>query len=968
MARLPVPGGDNDVWGTILNQYLLVAHNADGTLKSTGVANVASQAKVDTLTAATTPTVPDATSSTKGILRLSGDLSGTANTPTVPGLAGKEPKISTGSTGQYWRGDKTWQSLNKSAVGLGSADNTSDANKPVSTATQNALNAKATDAAVVHLTGTETITGAKTFVVSPIVPTPTASGAAATKAYVDGVAGAGAPDATSSSKGILQLGGDLGGTASSPTVPGLAGKEPTISGGSTAQYWRGDKSWQTLDNTTVGLGNVDNTSDANKPVSTATQTALNSKFSSATLTTKGDLAVATAPGVIGRVGVGTNNQVLMADSAQTSGLKWSSASDSTAVHKGDFVLNVKDYGALGDDTTDDTTAIQTAINDAQPGMTVFLPLGKYRTNAPLTLHPGVTLQGSHGNHIDNGGYVQTVTYIKPLATFSGAACIQMVDKEIGGYANNSCEQRIYDLTLDGGALSGTTIDGIQANGLVHGVIIRDVAIRFFPNRGIATVYYTRADTSIVNSYSWRIQRVMSDTNGGYGYVFLSLTDATLIDLEAIGNDKSGYYIATAANSHFIGCRAEWNGFSGYQIDASGSFGTSIFTSCSTDRNSQHGVYVTGTGTQPILFNGLMLKRDGRNGGSGGGGYAGFAVNTVTAPIIVNGITVSCGVDDGGSGVNSPQYGFSATSASYVSVASGFFHGATAGWFDGGGNTIVRRGPNVGERTGTWNSPTNVYRNNWGTDSGSTFTAAMNVTDATAIAITNTNANNNAPLQSMITTATGDRLLSSRTSADTTYRYNIQTGGLQEWGSGTASRDTNLYRSGVAALKTDGLFTGQSLTSSGLTGATSASRYVGATAAGAPASGTFAVGDFIIDRSGGIWVCTTAGSPGTWTAVRATPITSNTQTSNYTLALGDAGAVVEMNSASAITLTIPTNASVNFAIGTIIDLFQLGAGGLTVAGPSVTLRYLSTLNATGQYAAIRLRKRATDEWAVSGDLA
>jgi hypothetical protein len=50
---------------------------------------------------------------------------------------------------------------------------------------------------------------------------------------------------------------------------------------------------------------------------------------------------------------------------------------------------------------------------------------------------------------------------------------------------------------------------------------------------------------------------------------------------------------------------------------------------------------------------------------------------------------------------------------------------------------------------------------------------------------------------------------------------------------------------------------------GLTGATAVSRYVGATASGAPVSGTFAVGDFVIDRSGSAWVCTVAGSPGTW---------------------------------------------------------------------------------------------------------
>src|SRR5690349_16930342 len=50
---------------------------------------------------------------------------------------------------------------------------------------------------------------------------------------------------------------------------------------------------------------------------------------------------------------------------------------------------------------------------------------------------------------------------------------------------------------------------------------------------------------------------------------------------------------------------------------------------------------------------------------------------------------------------------------------------------------------------------------------------------------------------------------------------------------------------------------------GLTGATAASRYVGATTAGPPASGTFAVGDHVVDQQGFTWVCITAGTPGTW---------------------------------------------------------------------------------------------------------
>ena len=57
----------------------------------------------------------------------------------------------------------------------------------------------------------------------------------------------------------------------------------------------------------------------------------------------------------------------------------------------------------------------------------------------------------------------------------------------------------------------------------------------------------------------------------------------------------------------------------------------------------------------------------------------------------------------------------------------------------------------------------------------------------------------------------------------------------------------------------------------LTGATQTSRYVGATASGAPTSGTFAVGDFVVDQTGSIWICTTAGTPGVWvqTAAAAT---------------------------------------------------------------------------------------------------
>jgi hypothetical protein len=213
--------------------------------------------------------------------------------------------------------------LTKSDVGLGNVDNTSDVNKPISSATQTALNAKqdtlvsgtniktiegqsilgsgnidlqkadvglanvdnTTDLLKPISTATQTALNLKENLANKSISIPTDGtsdvkypSAKAVKDYVDGaVALATIPDATTLVKGKIKLAGDLSGTADLPTVPALATKENTITAGTTAQYWRGDKSWQTLNKSAVGLSNVDNTSDANKPISSATQTALNAK-------------------------------------------------------------------------------------------------------------------------------------------------------------------------------------------------------------------------------------------------------------------------------------------------------------------------------------------------------------------------------------------------------------------------------------------------------------------------------------------------------------------------------------------------------------------------------------------------------------------------------------------------------------------------------------------------------------------
>lgn len=126
-------------------------------------------------------------------------------------------------------------------------------------------------------------------------------------------------------------------------------------------------------------------------------------------------------------------------------------------------------------------------------------------------------------------------------------------------------------------------------------------------------------------------------------------------------------------------------------------------------------------------------------------------------------------------------------------------------------------------------------------------------------------------------------------------------------------------------------------------------------------------------SSGQVLTATGSSAAAWStpaAVNSSTVASSQQTANYTFALADAGTVVEGTGNSAQTFTIPANISVAFPVGTIIEVFQYGAGQITIAGASaVTLRSDgSKVNTAGQYATIGLRQRATDEWVLSGDLA
>jgi hypothetical protein len=109
-----------------------------------------------------------------------------------------------------------------------------------------------------------------------------------------------------------------------------------------------------------------------------------------------------------------------------------------------------------------------------------------------------------------------------------------------------------------------------------------------------------------------------------------------------------------------------------------------------------------------------------------------------------------------------------------------------------------------------------------------------------------------------------------------------------------------------------------------------------------------------------------GASGTFATAQTV---SADKTNDYILVIGDAGQLIVMNKATAVYLNIPADASVNFPVGTRIDLLQTGAGQVSVTGPTgpVTVRATPGVKLRAQYSGATIVKLSTNIWSLVGDL-
>ena len=676
----------------------------------------------------------------------------------------------------------TVSGITKTMVGLGSVDNTTDANKPISTATQTALDLKLASA-----------TAASTY--APLA---------------------------------------------SPTFTG------TVAG---------------VTSTHVGLGNVDNTSDANKPVSTAQQTALDLKAPLVSPTFTGSVAFDTGVSLVfeGATADGFETTLTLADPTADRSLTLPNATGTLATQE----HVASELSTHSSDTTSihgiaDTADLATkSYADTAASNAVSTSLGTHSTDT-LDIHG-----------IADTAALATKTYADTAVSTHSSDTT-----DVHGIADTSAlATKTYADTAVSTHVSDTTD--------VHGIA---------DTSALATKTY--ADTA-VSTHS-------SDTTDVHGIANTSLL-ATTTDITTHSNDTTSVH-----------------GIADTTLLATQSYADTAVSTHSSDTTAVHGItdtslLVTTTGTQTLTN------------------------KTLTTPAGLVKSDVGLGNVDNTADASKPVSTAQQTALDLKANLSGPTFTGTVGGIT---KSMVGLG-NVDDTADTAKPVSTAQQTALDLKanlSGATFTGAVSGTSLTL---------------------SGDLTVNGTTTT---------------LNSTTMSVDDKNIELGSVASPSDVTADGGGITLKGATDKTF--NWVDATDSWTSSEHINLASGKDLKVNGTAVISSTAGgfifTDGTQTlegVPSRTPIIQ--KTASYTLsALTERDSLIEVSSATGVTVSIPVDATLNYPIGTSIDILQTGAGQVTIAAVTpgtTTVNSTPGLKLRTTWSSATLFKRAANTWVVYGDL-
>ncbi|HEY2860713.1 MAG TPA: right-handed parallel beta-helix repeat-containing protein [Terracidiphilus sp.] len=329
-------------------------------------------------------------------------------------------------------------------------------------------------------------------------------------------------------------------------------------------------------------------------------------------------------------------QVTMGAALGASSLLFSPAASAQSASDSQGFIDARQSGATGDGKTNDTAALQRALDAAgRTSGAVFLPPGVYLTGE-LHVPPGVALIGLPAwNYSSPGG---SILHLADPAAFC-----------------------LLNLTNARGAtIQGLALEGANLGAGVHGIATRRSKWGEhedgFRIEGCQIVRFSGDGVHLECAWCFSVRHCMMGYSGGDG---LSLRgwDGFLIDNWFSGNKRAGYAARQEnASVTFTANRVEWNGeenmvitgADGYQItgnffDRAGAVGIAL-------RKRQPG--------QPcnqVTITGNFIKRSGKNANPLSHDSAQILLEECEGVVCI-GNTLQAGRDDGGTGVWSPAYG------------------------------------------------------------------------------------------------------------------------------------------------------------------------------------------------------------------------------------------------------------------------------------------------------------------------
>lgn len=245
------------------------------------------------------------------------------------------------------------------------------------------------------------------------------------------------------------------------------------------------------------------------------------------------------------------------------------------VDKNTLMFNVKDYGALGNNSNDDTSSIQAAINAASTagGGIVFLPAGIYKITAQIVLKNSVSLIGAGCDQTTSLGtiirqYTTTANGLYMPATTSTSGNLRIADIRIEASGTNTSGRGVYfDIDDTGGAvpifrniaMKNVFIArfgqwGMEAQGVIVSTFENVVCYRngngFYFNGDPLGTGYSRIITSIT------LTSCYADTNTGYGFKFDYVVYSVLSSCASDQNNiQYSFFLSDAITLQ--SCGSEW---------------------------------------------------------------------------------------------------------------------------------------------------------------------------------------------------------------------------------------------------------------------------------------------------------------------------------------------------------------------------------------------------------------------------